>query len=53
VRLGELLHDEDRWWPAGGTESELSERLEWLVIQLRARAEGYFARHPIPPAARR
>jgi hypothetical protein len=47
VRLGALLHDEDRWWPAGKGEGELVERLEWLVLQLRVKAEGYFARHPL------
>lgn len=47
VRLGVLLHDEDRWWPAGVTAGELAERLEWLVLQLRVKAEGYFARHPL------
>jgi hypothetical protein len=47
IRLGLLLHDQDRWWPAGATPKEESERLEWLVIQLRARATGHFARHPV------
>jgi hypothetical protein len=46
VRLGVLLHDEDRWWPAGSTPAELNERLEWLVLQLRVKAESHFARHP-------
>ena len=45
VRLGELMHGEDRWWPAGTNARELSERLEWLALQFRAKAEGYFARH--------
>lgn len=44
VRLGVLLHDEDRWWPAGSTPGELKERLEWLVLQLRVKAEPHFSR---------
>jgi hypothetical protein len=47
VRLGVLLHDEDRWWPAGSTPEELKERLEWLVIQLRVKAESHVGRHPL------
>jgi hypothetical protein len=47
IRLGVLLHDEDRWWPAGASASELRERLEWLALQLRARSESHFARHPL------
>jgi hypothetical protein len=56
VRLGELLHEEDRWWPSGSSEPELSERLEWLVLQLHARAEPFFARQAggaVPPGAPR
>jgi len=40
VRLGVLMHEEDRWWPVGTTTREIRERLEGLVIQLRAKAEG-------------
>jgi hypothetical protein len=46
VRLGEVLHEEDRWWPAGETPRELVTRLEWIVIQMRAKADGYLLRHP-------
>ena len=49
IRLGVLLHDEDRWWPAGVSARELNERLEWLVLQLRVKAESHFARHPLTP----
>lgn len=46
VRLGEILHEEDRWWPAGETPKELASRLEWIVLQMRAKADGYLLRHP-------
>lgn len=46
VRLGEVLHEEDRWWPAGDTPRELTSRLEWIVLQMRAKADGYLLRHP-------
>jgi hypothetical protein len=39
IRLGVLLHEEDRWWPVGETTREIRERLEGLVLQLRVRAE--------------
>lgn len=39
VRLGVLLHEDDRWWPAGETEAKLIERLEWLALHLRVRVE--------------
>jgi hypothetical protein len=48
IRLGLLLHDEDRWWSAGSSVRELNQRLEWLVLQLRVKAEPRFARHPLP-----
>jgi hypothetical protein len=38
IRLGVLLHEEDRWWPVGETTREIRDRLEGLVLQLRARA---------------
>ncbi len=47
VRLGELLNEEDRWWPAGTSAAELSQQLEWIVLQLRVKADGYFLRHPV------
>jgi len=39
VRLGVLMHEEDRWWPVGKTTREIRERLEGLVLQLRAKAD--------------
>jgi hypothetical protein len=50
IRLGVLLHDEDRWWPAGATTRALSERLHWMALQLRVKAETHFARYPVPRA---
>jgi hypothetical protein len=47
VRLGEILHEEDRWWPAGTTPDDLRQTLEWIVLQLRVKADGYFLRHPV------
>jgi hypothetical protein len=47
VRLGEMLLEEDRWWPAGTTAAELRQILEWIVLQLRVKADGYFLRHPV------
>jgi hypothetical protein len=44
VRLGVLLEGEDRWWPVGPDEPALIGRLEWMVLQLRVKAEAYFAR---------
>lgn len=42
VRLGEMLHDEDKWWPAGDNEKELVEILDWLVLQMRVKVEKFF-----------
>ena len=39
IRLGVLMHEEDRWWPAGQTTREILERLEGLVLQLRAKSD--------------
>ncbi|OGF14541.1 MAG: hypothetical protein A2W00_05055 [Candidatus Eisenbacteria bacterium RBG_16_71_46] len=44
IRLGALLHDEDRWWRVEDDEPALRERLEWLVLQLRVKAGTWFAR---------
>jgi len=44
VRIGYLLDGQDRWWPAGADERALSERLEWMALQLRVKAEPYFGR---------
>jgi hypothetical protein len=46
VRLGELLHEEDRWWPAGDSPEDLVRTLEGIVLQMRVKADGYFLRHP-------
>ena len=45
VRLGHLLHDEDRWWPAGATEDELIARLEALALEMRVKL-GRLTRQP-------
>ncbi|HYM80956.1 MAG TPA: hypothetical protein VEY91_06040 [Candidatus Limnocylindria bacterium] len=50
IRLGHLLDGDDRWWATGEGESELIERLEWLVLQLRVKGAAYFRRYP-PPAS--
>lgn len=47
VRLGVLLHDEDRWWPAGNDAPALRERLDWMALQLGVKAATFFARHPL------
>lgn len=39
VRLGVLMHEEDRWLPVGNTTREIRETLEGLVLQLRAKAD--------------
>ena len=46
VGLGELLHREDRWWPAGESESELVERLEYLALQLAVKGGAFFRHWP-------
>ena len=46
VRLGELLGEEDRWWPAGATPEDTRRQLEWIVLQIRVKAEAWFTRHP-------
>jgi hypothetical protein len=51
VRLAELLGEEDRWWPTGDTTEELVRQLEWIVLQIRVKADAYFVRHPLPRAA--
>ena len=51
VRLAELLGEEDRWWPAGVGPDETNRQLEWIVLQIRVKADAYFARHPLPRAA--
>jgi hypothetical protein len=51
VRLAELLGEEDRWWPAGGSPEDTFRQLEWIVLQIRVKADAFFARHPLPRAA--
>ena len=46
IRLGILLHGEDRWWPAGDSERELVGRLEYLALQLAAKGRTYFRSWP-------
>jgi len=46
VRLGELLGGEDRWWPAGSGDEDESGRIEWIVLQIRVKADAFFARNP-------
>jgi hypothetical protein len=48
VRLGDLLGDGDRWWPAGERPKELAAQLEWILIQLMVKMDAHFARHPLP-----
>lgn len=44
VRLGVLLHEEDRWWPAGDGEAALEEQLKWLALQLAVVGERWLRR---------
>jgi len=46
IRLGELLHGRDRWWPAGRNGSQLEERLRYLALQLAVRGGAHFRRWP-------
>ena len=46
IRLGELLHGRDRWWPAGDTPAALEERLGYLALQLAVRGGAHFRRWP-------
>jgi len=48
VRLGDLLGDGDRWWPAGETSAQLAKQLEWILVQLMVKTEAHFLRHPLP-----
>lgn len=38
-RLGDLVGEDDRWWPAGDTPAEQVEQLEWIALQLRVHLE--------------
>ena len=46
IRLGELLHGKDRWWPAGETGTQLDERLGHLALQLAVKGGAHFRRCP-------
>ena len=46
IRLGELLHGRDRWWPVGENGAELDERLQYLALQLAVKAGAHFRRWP-------
>ena len=46
VRLGELIHGRDRWWPSGDTSAELEERLSFLALQLGVKGGAHFRRWP-------
>ncbi|MBI1797851.1 MAG: hypothetical protein HYR74_12470 [Candidatus Eisenbacteria bacterium] len=46
LRLGEILHEEDRWWPAGATDADLIARLEWLALQLAVKGGALLRRWP-------
>lgn len=46
VGLGELLHGEDRWWPAGDSEGELVACLEHLALQLAVKGGSFFRHWP-------
>lgn len=45
LRLGDLLHGEDRWWPAG-SERELVRRLEQLALEMAVKAGASFRHWP-------
>lgn len=51
VRLGEMIGESDRWWPAGASAPETSRQLEWIVLQLRVKADAWFSRRPPSRAA--
>jgi hypothetical protein len=46
IRLGDLLHGEDRWWPAGESERELVVQLETLALQLAVKGGAYVRTWP-------
>lgn len=43
IRLGHVLHGHDRWWSAGGSETSLIWRLDWLANHLRLRLMAFVA----------
>jgi hypothetical protein len=48
VRLGAMLHEDDRWWPAGDSATELGETLGQIALQLRVKAERLLHPHAAP-----
>lgn len=41
VRLGHLLHDEDKWWPARGSAKALDECLNFLALQMGVKLSAF------------
>ena len=39
MRLGDLVGEDDRWWPAGDSPSMQADQLEWIAVQLRVHLE--------------
>lgn len=46
IRLGDLIHGRDRWWPVGEGVSDLDERLGYLALQLAIKGGAHFRRWP-------
>lgn len=49
MRLGQLLHGQDRWWSFGGNEAGLIERLNWISLQMRLRLFSFLSATAPPP----
>ena len=47
MRLGDLIGEQDRWWPAGDTPAAQSQQLEWIALHLRVHLERRL--HPHSP----
>jgi hypothetical protein len=43
IQLGMLLHGTDKWWSFGGTEKGLTERLDWIALQMNLRMFSFLA----------
>lgn len=41
ITLGDLLHGEEKWWSAGGTEAGFGHRLDWIAMQLQLRLRSF------------
>jgi len=41
VRLGHLLHDEDKWWPARGSAKALQDCLTWIALQMGVKLSAF------------